>query len=143
MFLLQKYIFTYVVEDKPNDITDLVSYRLYESSSTDAHIDTVVSTQSPVKQLITDALVCARENGASAATISQHNIEHNVLTSLSFQPHDYCPFHFYNYSYHEISQAKFGFSHFWSSFKIAATIAIVSYNVIYRHSNEAFDFLKI
>ena len=47
----------------------------------------VVSTQSPVKQLITDALVCARENGASTAIISQYQIENDILTSLSFQPY--------------------------------------------------------
>ena len=104
-FLLQKVTFTYVVENKFNDITDLVSYGLLH---TGVCIETVVSTQSPVEQLITDALVCARENGASAADIDQHNIESDILTSLSFQPSDYCTFHFYNYRY-EVSQAKFGF----------------------------------
>ena len=70
------------------------------------YIDTVVSTQSPVKQLITDALVCARENGASAAIIRPHNIESEILTSLSFQPNNQCTFHLYNYRYHEMSQDK-------------------------------------
>ena len=59
-FVLQKCVYTYVVEDKPNNITDLVSYSLFGMTHSTVRIDIVVSTQSPVKQLITDALVCAR-----------------------------------------------------------------------------------
>ena len=106
-FLLRKTVFTYVVEGKPNDITDLVSYRLVDMFC--IIIDPVVSTQSPVKQLLTDVLVCARENGASTATVCQRNIENDILASLSFQPCDYYTLHFYNYRYHEISQAEIGF----------------------------------
>ena len=105
---LNNFAFTYVVEDNPNNITDLVSYRLHVSYAY-VHITTVVSTQSPVKQLITDALVCARENGAEAAAIFQFNIDSDILTSLSFQPANQCIFHFYNYRCHEVSQSKIGF----------------------------------
>ena len=85
IYLLQKHVFTYVVEGKSNEITDLVSYNLY-APQTHAHINAVVSTQSPVKQLIIDALVCAKENGTTKTSIYQHNIESNILISLSFQP---------------------------------------------------------
>ena len=104
-FVQQKFQFTYIVEDITNNITDLVSYGLLLGV---AYIDTVVSTKSPVKQLITDALVCARENGASEAKIFQRNLHSDILTSLLFQSHNNDGFHFYNYRYHEISQAKFG-----------------------------------
>ena len=69
------YVPSYVVEDKPNNITDRVSFRLFDVSHTiiSVRIDAVVFTQSPIKQLITDALVCARENGASTAVIAQRN----------------------------------------------------------------------
>ena len=106
---LNNFTFTYVVEDKPNNITDLVSYRLLYIPDNTVHINAVVSTQSPVKQLITDVLVCARENGASTAGIFQFNIESDILTSLSFQPASQHTFHFYNYKYHKISQSKVGF----------------------------------
>ena len=109
---------TYVIEDKPNNITDLVSYRLLGTSHTIVYIDPVVSTQSPVKQLLTDALVCARENGAIAAVISQRNVESDILISLSFQPYKDCVYHFYNYRYHEVSQAKFGIFTFKCSIAI-------------------------
>ena len=120
-FILQKFVFTYVVEDKPNNITDLVSYNLSDASHTRVFITIVVSTQSPVKQLITDALVCARENGAKVVSVFQHNIESNILSALSFQPSErQCTFHFYNYRYHEVSQAKFCFFAFEIYFKLNA-----------------------
>ena len=110
--LLQKHVCTYVVEDKSKNITDLISYSLPSVHQTHADITTVVSTQSPVEQLIIDALVCARENGATKVSIRQYNIESDILASLSFLPFEYQTFHFYNYRYHEISQAKFWTLHF-------------------------------
>ena len=107
-FLLQKHVCTYVVEDKSKYITDLISYLVPPMHQIFANITTVVSTQSPVKQLIIDALVCARENGATVGvSINQYNIESDILASLSFEPSEYQVFHFYNYRYYEISQAKF------------------------------------
>ena len=114
VFLLHKYVFTYVVEGKSNKITDLVSYSLFYGPQTHACIIAVVSTQSPVKQLIIDALVCARENGASEASIYQHTIESDIVASLSFQPHQNVAIHFYNYRYPEILQNKF-----WTLFTLA------------------------
>ena len=108
-FLLQKDMCTYVVEDKSNTITDLVCYTLPHEGLTQAcaFINIVVSTQSPVKQLIIDALVYARENDAIIATIRQYNIKSDILASLSFQPSGSQTYQFYNYRYHETSQAKF------------------------------------
>ena len=118
--LMQNNVITYVVEDKLNNVTDLVSYMSFDlfssaddmsndlpTGATGAAITTLVSTQSPVKQLIIDALVCARENGALAVTIHQYNIKKDILTSLSFQLSHYETYHFYNYGYHEISQNEF------------------------------------
>ena len=106
-FLLKKDVCTYVVEDKSKNITDLVSYSLPYRDETHTDITTVVSTQSPVKQLIIDALVCARENGAVVVSVYQHNIESDILASLSFLPSGSETFHFYNYRCYETSQAKF------------------------------------
>ena len=103
-FLLHKG--THIVEDKSKKITDLVCYFLPYVHQTRAHISTVVSTQSPVKHLIVDALVCARENGARTVSIRQNNIKSNILTSLSFVPSATQTLHFYNYRYHATSQAK-------------------------------------
>ena len=71
-----------------------------------AFITLVVSTQSPVKHPLIDTLVYAKENGAKEASVSQRNIETNILASLSFQPFGRGVIHFYNYRYQEISQNK-------------------------------------
>ena len=118
--LLPKYMITYVVEDKPNNVTDLVSCMTFDLSTiasgklidipagvSGIAITTLVSSHSPVKQLIIDALVCAREYGAVAVTIHQYNIENDILASLSFKLSHVETFHFYNYRYHEISPYKF------------------------------------
>ena len=94
-------MFTYIVEDKSKKITGLVCYFLPYVHQTRAHISTVVSTQSPVKHLIVDALVCAR-----TVSIHQNNIKSSILTSLSFVPSATQTLHFYNYRYHDTSQAK-------------------------------------
>ena len=106
-FLLHKSVLTYVVEDKPNNVTDLICYTPPYMKQSHIYITTVVSTQSPVEQLIINALVCARENGALTASMFQFNIESDILASLSFLPSTYETYNFCNYRYHEISQAKF------------------------------------
>ena len=103
--LLPKGVFTYVIENETN-ITDLVAYTL-PSSFNNAHFFLVVSTKFPVKQLIINALVCARENNVRTASVHQHDIESDVLVSLSFQPNNHSIFHFYNFKYHEVPQTKF------------------------------------
>ena len=107
-FLLHKIVLTYVVEGKPNNITNLICCTISYLKQSHFFITAVVSTQSPVKQLIIDALVCARENGAITASIIQYNIESDILASLSFLPSDErYYFSLCNYRYHEISQTKF------------------------------------
>ena len=110
-------VFSYVVENEINNIIDLVSFRLLHKSSSQvfAEVTTVVSTKSSVKQLITDMLVCVKKTCAEVfgcypkgLTISQCNIEPDVLSSLSFQYKDkYVNNFIYNYRYHQVPEAKF------------------------------------
>ena len=105
--ILPNYVFTYVVENAAN-ITDLVSFRFIARRShdaTDVFITTVVSTQTPVKQLIVDALVCAKENGGKNLVIIQYDIKSDILLSLSFQRvYNEDNILIYNYKYHEVSE---------------------------------------
>ena len=106
-------VFTYVVEHETNNITDLVSFRLMQKPLGFAHVTTVASTKSAVKQLIMDTLVCVKNNcveefGAKMMLISQCNIDPDVLSSLSFQyVGEHINYYTYNYRYHEIPEAKF------------------------------------
>ena len=104
---MPNHVFTYVVENETNNITDLVSNVLINVPCIYAVITTVVSTQSPVEQLIIDALVCARENGAKYLKIYQFDIKPDVLVSLSFHYSGLLNFSVYNYRYHEIPETKF------------------------------------
>ena len=107
------------MENDTNNITDLVSYRLLHKSSLHvfANVTTVVSTKSPVKQLITDMLVCVKKNCSEVfgcypkgLIISQCNIEPDVLSSLSFQyKSDHVDYFIYNYRYNKTPEARFWF----------------------------------
>ena len=108
------FVNTYVVENMSNNITDLVS-AIFQHDDDDG-IDTlsacimiVVSTQSPVKQLLMDMIVHVRDNGASDVIINQGNIASETLSSLLFKRINYDSsfYHFYNYKYQEISSDNF------------------------------------
>ena len=101
------FVFTYVVENKSNNITDLVRCKMLPTDCADISI--VVSTQSLVHNLITDAMVCVRENGAAQVRIPQFPIVDHVLSSLSFEFESYSTFCLYNYKYHQIHESNFWF----------------------------------
>ena len=104
---ISNFVHTYVVENETNNITDLISFRLsgiYRSGT----INPVVSIQSPVNVLITDALVCAKEFGVKMLRIFQHAVKPDVLLSLSFQYESELLYSsIYNYNYHEVPTTKF------------------------------------
>ena len=101
-------VFTYVIEHG-HEITDLVCCILLtmKNGSTMASVTIVISTHSPVKQLITDVMVCGRDKGAIGVQLYQHNIKSNILSSLGFQQDSTWVLCFYNYKYPEISEANY------------------------------------
>ena len=105
---IPNFVYTYVVKNEANNVTDLVSFKLANKTYMQFVIIIVAFTQSPLKQLIIDALVCAKELGAKFLVIENYNIKPDVLSSLSFHCDNnfsYC-FSIYNYKYHEISETK-------------------------------------
>ena len=98
------YVFTYIVQNETDNITDLISFKLkvIPDMPIYAYVTTVVSTQSPVKQLIIDALVCAKNMGTKELQISQSNIKSDVLLSIPFRYGGTMKFVIYNYKYCEI-----------------------------------------
>ena len=107
--IIPNYMYTYVVENEAN-ITDLVSFRFVNEYM--AHrafgFTTIASTQSSIKQLIIDALVCAKELGAIEMIIQNWNIKPDDLSCLSFHYEDDFSIRFSisNYNYYEISDAR-------------------------------------
>ena len=98
------YIFTYIVENETNNITDPISFKLLPMPHMRmyAHITTVVSTQSPVKQLIIDEIVCAKNMGVKKFLMLQSNTKSDVLLSIPFQFNNTMNLFIYNYKYHEV-----------------------------------------
>ena len=80
---LPHFVYTYVVENKMNNITDLVSFRLLNKMYMQFAIRIVASTRTPIKKLLIDALVCAKELGIKALRINDLNIP-DVLSSMPF-----------------------------------------------------------
>ncbi|XP_065915601.1 glycylpeptide N-tetradecanoyltransferase 2-like [Dysidea avara] len=106
---LPNYVITYVVENETNNITDLVRCVLEfgDDGKVVTCINPVISTLTPVKQLISDVMVCARDNGTDSLVVGQLNIKSEILLSLSFQPITSLVCYFYNYKYHEVSEANY------------------------------------
>ena len=101
--ILPNYVYTYVVENEGN-ITDLVNFRLISKIDMATSIIIVASKLSSIKQLLIDALVCAKELGFKVLLIKNFNIKPNILSSLSFHYKNPRYFSIYNYKYHEISE---------------------------------------
>ena len=104
---MKNALFAYVVENKTNKITDLVPLVLNFEISMQFDCTALVSTQSPVKQLITDVLVCAKENGTRELLMLQRAIKSKILSSLSFQYVNESTSHLiYNYRYYVVPHSE-------------------------------------
>ena len=105
-------VFTYIVENKTRNITDIVSYSLApdNAGTLSATITTVASTETAVKQLIVDAIESARDHGAKFISLLQLNIKSDILLSLLFQKVRSITCCFLNYYYPEVPQDKVWFA---------------------------------
>ena len=103
-----KSVYTYVVVSQ-NSITDLVSYRFLHNHDRPSRVTTIilVSTRTPIKDLIIDTIISARNNGAISLSILQRDLQVDTLLSLSFVQQFSTQRCLYNYKYHEVSEDKF------------------------------------
>ena len=103
--ILPNYVYTYIVENKINNITDLVSFKLINKMDTIFSIQIVAFTQTPIEQLLIDALVCAKDLGVKVLIINNLNIKPDILP-LSFHCQSPYNFSIYNYRYHETEETS-------------------------------------
>ena len=97
--VLPNYVYTYVVEDEVKNITDLVSFTLLDKKFMKFTIKVVASMQIPIKQLLIDTIVCAKDLGAEVLIIKDFRINPEVLLSLSFHCLGAGYIAMYNYRY--------------------------------------------
>ena len=110
------YISTYVVEDQQSgEITDMIGFRveILNETLTCAHITAIISTKTPVKQLLADLLICAKRTKAHILQTLQFGLKDEVFKKSGFfsYPH-YRYWYPYNFSYPEVPESKvyvFGF----------------------------------
>ena len=98
---------TYVVEE-PNsgNITDMFSFMAfdYESSKT-AHVTALVITKSSPKQLITDLLVCMKQQNVNHVLLFEYGLKKHLFTDFTKSSEligQQAHWLFYNYRYPEV-----------------------------------------
>ena len=112
---ISEYISTYVVEDpKSGNITDMIGYRveILNDTLTGAHITAVISTKTPVRQLLVDLLICAKQTKARTIQTLQFGLKEEVFYGLFYRCPYYRYWYPYNLSYPEVSESQvyvFGF----------------------------------
>ena len=100
---LRDDIITYVVEE-PNsgNITDMFSFKTAVDTSEAATVTALVITKSSPKQLITDLLVCVKDQNVNFVSLYQYGLKEHLFTDLfklaTYQLH----WLFYNYKYPEV-----------------------------------------
>ena len=109
------YISTYVVEDqKSGKITDMIGFRveILNDTLTCAYITAIISTKTPVRQLLADLLICTKQRKVTILQTLQFGFKEEVFENLFYR----CPYHRYwypyNFSYPEVSESQvyvFGF----------------------------------
>ena len=103
------YISTYVVEDrKSGNITDIIGYRVEKLNDiyTTAHITAVISTKTPVRQLLIDLLICAKQTKASTIQTIQFGLKEETFIGLFYRCPYYRYWYPYNFSYPEVSESQ-------------------------------------
>ena len=103
---LPNYVFTYVVENKVNNITDLISFKLINKMDMIFSILIAAPTQTPIEKLLIDALVRAKELGIKILILDTINIKPDILSALPVHYDGQCYFSIYNYKYHETSETS-------------------------------------
>ena len=106
--------FTYVVEDPTTgNVTDMFSIAIANIlKPQSAYVTALVNTKTPAKQLITDLLLCVKQEGLIGIFTYQFGHKREVFeetfSTLPFQPHyRSTPLYLYNYNYPEVDEDNF------------------------------------
>ena len=108
---ISDYMVTYVVEDPVNgNITDLFGFRLHTFTDVNntmmksATVSAIVNTKSPTRQLITDLLLCAKEEKVDLLCTQQYGLVGNNFENLLVHNYQYEYWHIFNYNYPEVDE---------------------------------------
>ena len=103
------FVSTYIVKNDANNITDLVRYITPDKTRQESVITTVVSTYSPIRSIISDAMACAAKGnkGVTSVITEKYDIRKaDIASSLPCELFS-TNYYVYNYKYHEIPESNF------------------------------------
>ena len=107
------HMVTYVVEDPSNgNITDLFAFRLHKFSYLNskiiktATVSVIVSNKTPSRQLITDLLLCAKQEQVSLLKTQQFGLSIDNFQNLLIHDNQFEYWHINNYSYPEVDEEQ-------------------------------------
>ena len=113
---IPNYITTYVVEDKKSgEITDIIGYKIeiLNDTLTCAYITAIISTKTPVRQLLADLLICVKESKADILQTLQFGFKDEIFENLFYRCSYYRYWYPYNFNYPEIPESKvYVFGHY-------------------------------
>jgi len=105
------YMVTYVIEDPENDdITDLFGFRLhtfndiYIKMVKSATVSAIVNTKTPIRQLITDLLLCAKQEQVDVLDTLQFGLSAESFDNLLVRDCQYKYWYIFNYNYPEVDE---------------------------------------
>ena len=97
---LPDHVTTYVVEDPVSgDITDMFSFR--QNGVIMGIVQAVITTKSPMREIVTDLLVCLKQQGVMVFTYNIPEITKYIPVAKSGI---HCCYYLYNYQYPEVNE---------------------------------------
>ena len=103
-FLCQGHRIAYVVEDpSTKKITDMFAFKLAYAKGSGSVI-AIMASKTPPSQLLTDLLLCARQEKFAMVTTHQFGLAEENFKKLFYPVNQYEYWHFYNYRYNEIAE---------------------------------------
>ena len=105
--------FTYVVKNPTaGNVTDMFSIVITDIRNPQyGYVTAIVNTKTPAKQLITDLLLCAKQEVLEIFTYQfghKREVFEETFSTLLFEPHyRSIPLYLYNYNYLEVDEEKF------------------------------------
>jgi len=104
------YMITYVIEDPDSDdITDLFGIRFSIMNNTmmkSATVSAIVNTKTPTRQLITDLLLCAKQEQVDILNTQQYGLTGRNFENLLVHDDQYEYWHIFNYNYPEVDESN-------------------------------------
>ena len=101
----------YLIDDLVSgNITDLFGFRLHTFNDVNnkivksATVSAIVNTKSPTRQLITDLLLCAKQEQVTVLCTRQYGLDSSNFVNLLVRNYQYEYWHIYNYSYPEVNE---------------------------------------